>query len=90
MKLAIAFLISLLSFPVLATTTVSANSLVSLVIWLVVLGLIFWLVLWFVGWVGVPEPFAKIIKVVVGLVAFLILINFLLGLLGGSPVVNFR
>ena len=89
MKIVLFALLGLLSFPVMAATTVSANALVSMLVWLVVLGLIFWLVLWFIGWIGVPEPFAKVIKVVVGLVALLILINFLLGFMG-SPVMSFR
>ena len=36
----------------------------------------------FVGWVGVPDPFAKVIKVIVGLVVLIWLINVLLSLGG--------
>lgn len=51
----------------------------SLIAALVIAGLIFWLVLWFVDFVGVPEPFNKVIKVVVGLAALLYLLGFLTG-----------
>jgi hypothetical protein len=63
--------------PVIAT-----SGLLSLVVTLVVMGLIFWLVIWFVDWAGVPMPFNKVIKVVVGLVCFIYLINVLLSLAG--------
>lgn len=56
--------------------------LISLVIYLVILGVIFWLVWWFIGFVGVPEPFNKVLRVIVGLVAFIMILNLLLGLLG--------
>lgn len=57
------------------------SGLLSIVIWLVVLGLIFWLIWWFIGYVGVPEPFNKVLRVIVGLVALLIVIYFLLGIM---------
>lgn len=62
-----------------------SSSLLSMIITLVVAGLIFWLVLWFVDYVGVPQPFNKVIKVVVGLVVFIFLVNLLLGL-SGTPL----
>lgn len=61
--------------------------LISLIVYIVVLGLIFWLVWWFIGYVGIPEPFNKVLRVVVGLIAFLIILSFLLSLLG-HPVFN--
>ena len=64
------------------------DTLVSLVIYLVVVGLIFWLVMWFIGYVGVPEPFNKIIRVVVGLVMFLLILGVLMSLLGGGHFVE--
>lgn len=59
----------------------------NLLVFLVIAGLICWLILWFVDYVGVAEPFRKVIKVVVMLVAVLILINALLGLVG-APLVR--
>ena len=58
------------------------NTLVSFVIYLVVIGLIFFCIWWFVGYVGVPEPFNKVIRVVIGLVALVVVIGLLLSLVG--------
>ena len=66
------------------------QSLITLIIWIVVLGLIFWLAWWFVGFVGLPEPFNKVVRVIIGLVAFLIIIYFLLGMLPGMPSLRLR
>lgn len=55
------------------------SGLLGLIVALVVAGLVFWLVMWFVDWVGVPEPFNKIIKVVVGLFVLIYLIGILMG-----------
>lgn len=72
--------------PVLAA--ISGNTLLSMFVQIVVAGLIFWLLLWFIGWAGVPEPFNKILKIVIGLIAVIILINALLTLTG-SPFIKF-
>ena len=61
---------------------------ISLLINLIIVGMIFWLVLWVVDYIGVPEPFNKIIKVVVGLVIFLYCLNFLLGFSGHGAFFN--
>jgi hypothetical protein len=61
---------------------ISTAALLPLLISLVIAGLIFWLVLWFIGWVGVPEPFNKVIKVVFGLAILIYLVNVLLGVSG--------
>jgi len=58
------------------------NSLVSFVVYLVIIGLIFWVIWWFVGYVGVPEPFNKVIRVVLGLFALIIVVGLLLSLVG--------
>lgn len=57
---------------------VSGSSLVSTLITLVVVGLIIWLLHWFITYVGLPEPFAKIARVILALVAVIFLINLLL------------
>jgi len=61
---------------------VSGSQLLNSFVILVVGALIFWLILWFVRYVGIPEPFNKVIRVVVGLVALIFLINFLLSIIG--------
>lgn len=67
---------------------ISGNTLLSMFVQIVVAGLIFWLLLWFIGWAGVPEPFNKILKIVIGLIAVIILINALLTL-SGNPFIRF-
>ena len=88
-QLALASMLALLAMPALAAQSVSIDGMVEIVIYLVIIGLIFWVVWWFIGYVGVPEPFNKIIRVVMGLFALLIVLNLLLGMLG-HPIVNVR
>jgi hypothetical protein len=66
---------------------VSGSALLHLLLILVIVGLIFWLVWWFLGYIGLPEPFNKVARVLVGLVALIFLINFLLGFTG-HPLVR--
>jgi VIT1/CCC1 family predicted Fe2+/Mn2+ transporter len=61
---------------------VSGSGALSALITLVVVGLICWLVWWFIAYIGLPEPFNKVVKVLVALFALVFLINFLLGLTG--------
>ncbi len=58
------------------------NSLLSFVIYLVIVGLIFWCIWWFLGYVNPPEPFNKVIRVIIGLVALILVISLLLSLVG--------
>ena len=67
---------------------ISGDAMIHSLIYLVVIALIFWCIWWFIGYVGVPEPFNKVIRVLLGLVALIIVINFLLGLVG-HPLVRF-
>lgn len=78
-----------LATPALAAQSVSVEGLISLVIYVVIIGLIFWCVWWFIGYVGVPEPFNKVIRVVLGLIALLVVVSILLSLIG-RPVFVFR
>lgn len=56
--------------------------LINILVQLVIAGLIVWLVWWFVDYVGIPEPFNKVVRVILGLVILVYLINLLLGLSG--------
>lgn len=56
-------------------------------IWIVVAGIIFWLVTWLISYVGLPEPFAKVAKVIVAVVAAVFLINAILTI-AGKPFIN--
>lgn len=64
--------------------------LLNLVILLVVAGVLFWLVLWFIDWVGVGEPFNKVIKVVLGIFVLLFLFSMLGGVGGLTHPVFFK
>lgn len=69
---------------------IGLNELVSIIIYLLIVGGICWLLFWLVGYVGLPEPFNKIARVVIAVVAVLLCINLLLGLGGGTPLVRWR
>ena len=66
---------------------ISGDMLLSLLVQLVIAGLIFWLVWWFVNYIAPPEPFNKVIRVILGLAVLVYLINILLGL-GGRPLLR--
>jgi len=61
---------------------VSGAALIQVLVWVVVVGLVFWLVWWLISMVGLPEPFNKIVRALVALVAVLILVSKLLDLIG--------
>ena len=71
-------LFAILAFPVMAAGQFDVDSLLHALIYIVIVGVIFWLIWWFIGYIGVPEPFNKVLRVVVGLVALVVLIQFLL------------
>jgi hypothetical protein len=68
---------------------IEASALLSLVIYIIVLGLVVWLILYIINMIPLPEPFGRIARIVLIVLAVLILINLLLGLVG-SPIVRFR
>jgi hypothetical protein len=69
---------------------IDLSSLTSIILYLVIIGGICWLLWWLVGYIGLPEPFNKIARVVIAVVAVLLCINLLLGLGGGTPLVRIR
>jgi uncharacterized membrane protein len=73
----------------MAAINLSLEGLVELVIYLAIVGGILWLLLWLVGYIGLPEPFSKVAKIIIMVVGVLILINVLLGF-AGHPVVRLR
>lgn len=60
----------------------SGEQLVNALIWLVGIGLIFWLLWWFISYVGLPEPFAKVARVLIALVAVVMLIRVIMQITG--------
>ena len=79
----------LASAPVMAMAPIGISGLLSTVVYLIIVGLIFWCIWWFLGYVGVPEPFNKVLRVVIGLAALLVVINLLLGM-AGTPLFTLR
>ncbi len=67
----------------LLLAAISGSTLLTVLVNIVVAGLIFWLLIWFLGWAAVPEPFNKILKIVI-----VWLINALL-MLTGSNFIRF-
>ncbi len=63
--------------------------LLHLLIAVIVMGLVFYLFWWLIGYIGLPEPFDKVARVLIALVA----VVFLIGILTGSvnfPVLRIR
>lgn len=58
----------------------SEDAMVNLFIKIVVVGLIFWLFWWLISFIGIPEPFNKVLRVVLALFAVLYLVSLLLKL----------
>lgn len=61
---------------------ISIQGLVWTVVWIIVAGLIFYLLHWAINYVGLPEPFNKVARVVLVVLAVLVLISILLNLAG--------
>lgn len=59
-------------------------TLLTLVIYILILGLIFWLLHYLIGMIPIPEPFATAARVILGVVAVIIVILLLLQLVGGT------
>ena len=69
-----------IAIPLLAA--VSAGGLVNVLIQVLVIGLIVWLLWWLIGYIGLPEPFNKVARVIIAVVAVIFLINVILSLAG--------
>ena len=85
----LSLLLAFVAAPAFAAVNLSLGGLLEIIIYLVVVGLIFWCVWWFLGYVGVPEPFNKVLRVILGLIALIIVVNLLLGMVG-SPLFSVR
>ena len=60
------------------------ETMLSLVIYVLILGAVCWLIWWLITYLGIPEPFSKIARGVVAVVAVVLLIGLLLQFLPGS------
>ena len=59
---------------------------ISTLISIIVVGVIVWLLLYVIDYIGLPEPFNKVAKVLIIVFAVLWLISILLPLIGGTGV----
>lgn len=66
-----------------------ASSLIQVLVYIIVIGAVFGVLWWLIGYVGLPEPFNKVARVILAVVAALFLINLLLGLVG-TPIIRWR
>jgi uncharacterized membrane protein len=71
----------------LMLAAITGQTLIHVVIWVIIAGLIFFLVNWLIGYVGIPEPFNKVAKVIAAIIAVIFLINALL-LLVDKPFIR--
>lgn len=65
---------------------ISLSAALTLILYLVVGGLVFWLLWWLVGYCGLPQPFDKVARVILAVLAVLVLCSLLLSLVSGQPV----
>lgn len=67
---------------------IGIDTLVMAVVYLIVVGLIIWLLHWLIGYVGLPEPFSKVARIILAIFAVLVVIGVLLSLIG-RPLIRF-
>jgi hypothetical protein len=68
---------------------IDLSSLVGVVVYILIVGGICWLLWWLVAYIGLPEPFGKIARVIIAVVAVVAMINLLLSFVG-SPLFRIR
>lgn len=68
---------------------ITASSIVSLLVYLVIVGLVLYVLWWGLGKIGLPEPFNKIATVLLVLLTVVLLLNILFGFTG-EPIVRWR
>ena len=71
----------------LTLALISGQGLIEILVWLVCVGLVFWLLWWLVDYVKLPQPFAKVARVVLAVAGVVVLINVLMGV-AGHPIVR--
>lgn len=66
----------------LILANVSGKDLVQSVLWVVAMGVVFWLLWWLCDYVKIPEPFNKVVRIILAVAAVILLINLIMGLVG--------
>ncbi len=65
---------------------ISISAAVTVILYLIVAGAIFGLLFWLVSYIGLPEPFNKVARVVLVVLAVFVCIGILLSLIGGQQI----
>jgi len=64
------------------------SALITLIVYLLVIGLLYWLVIYVIDTVPIPDPPARVIKIALMVLMVLVIIALLLQLLGGNTGLN--
>jgi hypothetical protein len=64
------------------------SALITLIVYLLVIGLLYWLVIYVIDAVPIPDPPARVIKIALMVLMVLVIIVLLLQLLGGNTGLN--
>lgn len=62
------------------------SALITLIIWLLVVGILYWIVIYVLDAIPIPDPPNRIIKVVLAVVLALVVLMMLVDLLGGGSI----
>jgi hypothetical protein len=73
-----------MTLPMILAALPSMDGLVNLVVYLACVGLVVWLLFWLITYIGIPEPFSKVARVIIAVVAVVILIKVLLSIAGNG------
>jgi len=73
--------------PIAILAAISGEQVLYAIIWLIVAGLVFWVIQWAINQIGIPEPFNKIVRVILVLLVAIVCINVLLSL-AGHPLIK--
>jgi len=60
----------------------------TLLLTLVIYALIFWIILWGLNFIGIPEPFNKVIRVILVVGIIIIIVGLLTGKVAPFPILN--
>lgn len=88
MRKALLAILLMSPLPAFSAVAVTGSSLLSILVTIVIVGLILWLIWWLISYIGLPQPFDKVARVLVALVAVIMIINLLLGFVG-TPLFRF-
>ena len=69
---------------------IDMQGLMHIVLMILIVGGVCWLLWWLVGYIGLPEPFNKVARVIIAVIAVFFLINVLLSFSGMTPIVRMK